>query len=301
MNVSLNAWMNDPPLLAAIRALGFTHLRGGLILDRLTGQLNQTTESQAAIVKAIAAAGFTMTSIVWSPDHINWCLGSNDEGVNNAALAYRKWLADILTIEVGNECNIGTNKQMTPSSYAEFANECIDRCAALGMQPPYIGCPHNINNADAMQWLADVVRRIIPFPTFMYKVALHSYVVDPQQFDWKKLTDTDMVRVRRIIGGRQFAITETGLWNAPRKEPKFSFLGLKCGTITRVWTEDYVAQWAREMLSYWQKQGADYVSWYQLNDADPAVDPAESFGIRRYNLSNPYDWKPVASALGGFQ
>lgn len=304
MIASLNAWANDPPLLAEIRKLGITHLRGGMILDRDTRQLNMTPAVAADTVHAIAAAGFAGTAIVWHHDQIDWLLGEN--GVDRDR-EYRNWLRSIITIEVGNECNIATNKQMAPGVYADFAAACINRCAELGFAPPYIGGPHNIDNDAAMAWLADVVRILRPASSVPF--ALHSYVIDPYRYDWRRITDGHMARVRKIIGPARFAITETGLFSMPRKEPKFKIGPFKFGTVTRQWTDPQIAQWATAALDYWRGQGADLMSWYQLNNGDPATNYEESYGIRRFHTAaetaaNPslaYDWLPVAFALGGWK
>ena len=265
MDKYLNGGFQDNhSLLQQVQHLGWAGIRDGVSLKDPSTQMEM--QLAAASVKA---AGMKFLGIVWEPAQITW------------------FGRDVL-IEVGNEPNIGTDLKMTPAQYADVAGACIEECDRLHV-PCYIGSISNLT-PDPLDYLADVIRRLPAQKD--WRVSIHVY---PQGDEPTTRYPESLAALKTVIGSRKFAVTETGLWTAPRYDVFRLFGWTLFKYNRRVWTDEQVAQAAQQIFQFWDQAGADFVAWYAINDGPRfETEKEDSFGIRRYNLDNPHDWKSVA-------
>jgi hypothetical protein len=188
-------------------------------------------------------------------------------------------------IEVGNEPNIGTDRQMTPAAYSDLCRACLD---AAGERHVYVGAIATNNPKGfqaALDYLADVIRRLPKEPS--YGCTIHRYAMGnsprvPAPGYASRVAE--FLAIRRVVGTRPFAGSETGYQRAPRCSGKGIFHHCK------EWSPEEVAQFAVQEFMLWEVFGADFLCWYQLNDGPDPTEKEQTFGIR----DTAGHWWPVA-------
>lgn len=194
------------------------------------------------------------------------------------------------SVEIRNEPNTPTNELLTPSQYIAVAAPLVTECLDRGIRP-WIGSV--FNGKGSFEYL-NAVMGGYNWPLEV-GVTWHRY---PQGEDPTVpmpgfgSRESEAQHLVSLIGQRPFAISEFGYWTSPRCK-KFLWWTYGC----RSWSDQQVLDYVRWEFAFWERMGAEFCALYQVNDGADTRIKEHTFGIRRYDLLDPYRWKPVSEAF----
>lgn len=190
-------------------------------------------------------------------------------------------LPDGVDIELGNEPDIEANG-WTVQTYAKAITLAAIRSKAIGARL-WVGAVSNLNKR-GFAFLASLPWDEIPLTV---GVSVHRYPHgnDPRTpHPGFASRVQEVMTLRRLVGMRQFAVSEVGYHTDERKR----FLWFK-----QRWSDADVARHMAWERAFWTTAGAEFVVAYQLNDGSTVADGR--YGFRRLDGT----WKPVADAFFG--
>ena len=249
-------------------------------------QLREARELPAIDFVFLLAHG-TMRRLSGDP----WGRGSlrahvNDTCVKMSALGlFDEERVDGIAIEIGNEPDLAADPwKQKPELLAQTFSECYE--VIRGYSPAVrvlTPCVSNLNarGIDYMQKMFDAG---IPAGA---ECAIHRYPHRGQPdlpHEGFKSRDREVERMKEIIGGRPFHITETGF-------SEYEYRGNHTDPLL-------IADYFEREVAFWQRHGAASMFWYQFQDGRYAHEDEHgrkeaTFGIRTVSGK----WKPIVDRL----
>lgn len=275
MKLYLNAGLGPGELIQAVKELGWEGLRFGGTTDATAPTLEQ--------VQAAKDAGLGCLCIVGSTAHLEPLRGT---GVD---------------IEVWNEPDLGTNGQLSVGAYRALVADVIDASVGMGLGRIWFGAVSNLNQR-GLNYLRDVFQGVASgvdgVGCSFHRYPNGGYNESPMKpHDGCIDRNEEVQMVRRYVGDRPLAVTEMGYHTAPRRAEFRDGFWPWLTRASRRWTDAEVLTNLRVDKGFWEQQGVDLMTVYQINDGPDRNNKEHCYGIRRYG--DPWNnWK-VSSYLPG--
>jgi hypothetical protein len=121
-------------------------------------------------------------------------------------------------------------------------------------------------------------------------IGFHPYRPEKSFEESREDIEENLGRLRGMIDGRRFAVSETGWHSAPQR------WGTWPCTHEVQWNDEQIAGFVEWDLDFWQRAGSELYCYFQLNDGPNENDPEHCFGIRDMEGRA----KPVADVIRSY-
>lgn len=247
--------------LQDIKNLGFAGIRQGLHVADSSGW-------RRSILKELVQAKMKAIIDINSENALYAPIDVKDFLLENIILADRVGLNPIW--HIGNEPNLNG---LSPYEYAKQIKACLEVTQNL--------MPSGVSGLDdeALAWFTEFVQHLGSSRNNLL-MGIHPYRTD------RIIINHDNLRkFRRMVD--RFAVDEIG-WHTAKQ---WGWMNKPLCFIPKRFnfSEEDVRKFALRDRKFWRESGAEFYTWYQLNDGPQSI-PEDRFGIRRHDKS----LKPVA-------
>ncbi len=179
--------------------------------------------------------------------------------------------------------------RVSPEAYADAINAAMPQARARGLRV-WVGFVH-IGEAKSIDWF----RRVFSLLDPDVRISVNRYPPGgASKFDASHLggREREMSTFKSIIGTRPWCVSEVGWHQGPLKRGYQHVFGGHYHM-----SDARIAGLARQEAAYWQRNGAEMMCWYQIQDEParcrkhPAM-PARWQG--GFGLRGPTGWKEVS-------
>ena len=261
MEFGLNG-VHHPDIMQTLRGIGYTRLRVGIHTGGSIDQVRYVINNgyQPVVIIKDAAQVLEHKDVLWGCD-----------------------------VELWNEPDGTVDGEIAPSEYATMVPPFVDVCHNIGATP-WIGSISNLHQK-GLTWLDDMLWKVDA--RIQCGVSVHRY---PVGRSWKNphegfgSRESEVRRLKSIIGDMKWAVTEFGFHTAPQLVHKW--IPIQCWSWR--WTDARVAEQLREEWKFWKQQGAEFACLYQITDG-PTDTREDRFGVVRMDKT----LKPSALSIQG--